>query len=53
MGGAQVVSIALQEDLSVLHEERIVDEVLDVGDEVGWRCSVFQRLATAWRDSSV
>ena len=35
MGGPQVVGVALQEDLSVLHEERVVDEVLDVGDEVG------------------
>lgn len=35
MGGAQVVGVALQEDLSILHEERVVDEVLDVGDEVG------------------
>ena len=35
MGGPQVVGVALQEDLPVLHEERIVDEVFDVGDEVG------------------
>jgi len=35
VGGPQVVGVALQEDLSVLHEERVVDEVLDVGNEVG------------------
>ena len=35
MRGPQVVGVSLQEDLSVLHEERVVDEVLDVGDEVG------------------
>ena len=35
MRSAQVIGVALQEDLPFLHEERVVDEVLNVGDEVG------------------